>query len=103
MRTIPFILAVALAGACARTVARGNGLRIAAVWVRNPPRTDRSCPSVSGPMGRAGSARGHDPTFGCLSEFLVVRRGSAPHTHHRNFPCPSEENLLLSNFRLTAQ
>ncbi len=40
MRTMTFILAAVLAGACARTVARGNGLRIAAVWVRNPPRTE---------------------------------------------------------------
>ena len=94
MRTIPFTLAVALAGAFARTAARGNGLCIAAVWVRNPPRTDRACPSVSSPMGKAGSARGHDPTFGCLSEFLVVRRGNAPRTHRGNFPCPSEEDLL---------
>ena len=94
MRTMTFILAVVLAGVCARTVARGNGLRIAAVWVRNSPRTDRSCPSVFSPTGRNGSAREHGRTFGCLSEFLVVRRGNAPRTHRGNFPCPSEENLL---------
>ncbi len=42
MRTMTFILAAVLAGACARTVARGNGLRIAAVWVRKPPRRFRA-------------------------------------------------------------